>query len=202
MKARLVGFLLCAGLVLGAAVFEVAAVPRGSHERGSRPHVSRMDWRYAGRPTPSRPRPGGPGSFRRDSVRPGLVRPRLSFGFSYRYPVYGYSYYGFYPAYAYAYPPYYYGYYPPYGPGYGDYAPDTGFVDLDVEPEDAEVWLGDRLLGVADDFDGYPDLLPLHPGRRTITLRYPGYEDLKLRLEIVAGTRVSIRRDMVPLESE
>ena len=54
----------------------------------------------------------------------------------------------------------------------------------------------------ADDFDGYPDLLPLRPGRRTVTLRSPGYEDLKLRLEIVAGTRIRIRRDMVPLDSE
>ncbi|HEV8700039.1 MAG TPA: hypothetical protein VGV60_02070 [Candidatus Polarisedimenticolia bacterium] len=192
MKARSVAFLLCAGLVLGAAVFEVAADPRGSHERGSRPHGSRVDRRYAGRLYAGRPHPG----------RPGSGRSQLRFGFSYGFPIYGYSYYGFYPAYAYPYSPYYYGYYP-YGPGYyNDYVPDAGFVDLDVWPEEAEVWVGDRLLGTADDFDGYPDLLPLRPGRRTVTLRSPGYEDLRLRLEIVAGTRIRIRRDMVPLESE
>ena len=123
-------------------------------------------------------------------------RTQLHFGFSFGYPFFGY-----YPGYAY-YPYYPYFPYDPYGPGWGAYPAYAGFVDLDVEPEEAEVWMGDRLVGTADDFDGFPDLLPLRPGKRTIVLRHPGYEDLKLRLQVMAGTKIRIRRSMVPVGDE
>jgi hypothetical protein len=195
MTTRSVALLLCAWLALGAAVSEIQADPRGRGGRGShvgRPHVGHP---RVGRPHVGRGHPRWPHAGRLHSGR-----THLHFGFSFGFPFHGHPYYGFYPWYPYAYH-LHYAYYP-YGPGWAAYAGDVGFVDLDVEPEDAEVWAGDWLLGTADDFDGYPDLLPLRAGRRIITLRHPGYEDLKLRLEILAGTRIRIRRDMVPLDLE
>lgn len=123
----------------------------------------------------------------------------FGFGFHFGYPYYGYPYYG-YPYYGYpAYVPWApYPYYPswvavPVAP------PNVGFVDLKVEPEEAEVWIGGEAVGIADDFDGFPDLLALRAGRRTITLRHPGYRDLRLRLDVVPGAEIRVRRRMVPL---
>lgn len=139
------------------------------------------------------PRRSHPGRSHAVRTHPG--RTHVHFGFSFGYPFFGYSHFGYYPGYP-SYPYY------PYGPGWAAYPAYAGFVDLDVEPEEAEVWLGDRLVGTADDFDGFPDLLPLRPGRRTITLRHHGYKELKLRLEVMADTKIRIRRSMVPLKDE
>jgi hypothetical protein len=192
MKTRSLVFLLCAGLVLGVAASGVRADPRGS-DGGARPRGPNVSQAHAGRGHPVWIRSGRPHPGRHHSGR-----TRLHFGFSFGYPFYAYPYYGFYPRYPPPYHPYYA--YPPYGPGAVAYGGNVGFVDLDVAPEEAEVWMGDWLLGTADDFDGYPDFLPLRAGRRTITLRHPGYEDMRLRLEVAAGTRIRIRRDMVPLD--
>jgi len=125
-------------------------------------------------------------------------RHHVSFGVHLGYPYYGYPYYGF-AAYGY-YPwvPYPYGAYPGWvGPPAPP--PSIGTVDLKVDPEEAEVWIGGALIGIADDFDGYPDVLALRPGRRTITLRHPGYRDMRVRLEIAAGADIHLRRRLVPV---
>lgn len=148
-------------------------------------------------------------------------------GFSFGYPWYGYPAYPYayappyyYPAYAapvYPYPGYPYpGYpypayvYPGYGaPAYGGapahapaYAPapaPVGFADLDVEPEEAKVYVKGALVGTADDYDGWPQYLPLQAGNRTVVLKHPGYRDLTLTLHITPGAVVRVRQDMQPL---
>ncbi len=122
-------------------------------------------------------------------------RSFISFGFGFGYPYY--PYYG---------APYYpYGYWAPsYYPGWVGVPvapPNVGFVDLKVEPEEAEVWIGGEPIGIADDFDGFPDLLPLRPGRRTIVLKHPGYRDLRVRLDVVAGVEMHVRRRMIRASS-
>jgi hypothetical protein len=124
---------------------------------------------------------------------------RFSFGFTFGFPAYAYPYYGpyygYHPAYPYAYYPGWAAYPAPVGP------PSAGFVRLKVRPEDAEVWVGHRRVGIADDFDGYPGYLVLRPGVRLLTLRRPGYRDVKLRVEVAAGVQLDIRRRMAPLGS-
>jgi hypothetical protein len=114
--------------------------------------------------------------------------PRVAVGFNFGFPLYG-PYYGYHPWGAYAVAPYGWVPVPP---------PNIGFVDLDVRPEEAEVYVGGELVGIADDFDGYPNLLPLRPGRRVVTLRHPGYRDMKLRLGVEPGIEINVNRRMVP----
>jgi hypothetical protein len=114
------------------------------------------------------------------------------FGFVYGYPGW--------PAY---YPPYYP--YPPWPYPYAGWVayppPYVDWIDLDVVPEEAEVYVGGALLGTADDFDGFPDYLALRPGTHVITLRHPGYEDLRLRVKVVPGARVRVQRRMAEIAS-
>lgn len=98
--------------------------------------------------------------------------------------------------------PYYYPYY--YAPvGYPGYVavsyPNVGLADLDVSPEEAQVYIGGKLIGTADDFDGFPRYLALRPGTRTIVMKHPGYADLKVNLRIVRGGMARVRMDMKPL---
>lgn len=91
-------------------------------------------------------------------------------------------------------------YYPMYYP-VGVYVPSPGrpyyaFVDTDIHPEDAHVYLDGKLIGVADDFDGYPGYLAVKPGRHTIGFTYEGYHSLSLELNLRAGELVDIDRKL------
>jgi hypothetical protein len=81
--------------------------------------------------------------------------------------------------------------------GYGPYGyapgrvvgtpPSVAAVDTDVSPEHARVYLDGQLIGVADDFDGYPDYLYLEPGTYSLEFRLKGYETEKISIEAKAG---------------
>jgi hypothetical protein len=82
------------------------------------------------------------------------------------------------------------GYYGYYGPGYERvYGPAAQWatIDTDVSPEEAQVYLDGRYIGIADDFDGYPDYLYLKPGRYRIEFRLEGYETLTRQVEARPG---------------
>lgn len=74
--------------------------------------------------------------------------------------------------------------------------PRRGYVDCDVEPEDAHVFVDGRDVGEADDFDGFPSLLTLRPGRRTIEFRHAGYKTLRVRVDLRAGWMFRIEEEM------
>lgn len=83
----------------------------------------------------------------------------------------------------YGYGGYWRGYY-----GYGEY--DTNgdaILDLDVDPEDAEVWLDGQLVGTADEFDGFPEYLYVTPGWHRLAFRLSGYESWEGTLTLEAG---------------
>jgi hypothetical protein len=67
-----------------------------------------------------------------------------------------------------------------------------GFVDLDVDPEEAEVLLDGQPIGIADDFDGAPDYLLLRPGSYTLEFRIPGFESWSVDLQVRRGRLYSI----------
>ncbi|MBZ0114124.1 MAG: PEGA domain-containing protein, partial [Thermoanaerobaculia bacterium] len=79
----------------------------------------------------------------------------------------------------------------------GDYGP-SGALDLDVSPEEAEIWIDGAYLGIADNFDGFPEYLWLPVGRTTVTFYLPGYEtvtrDFDIRSNDVIKVDDSMRR--------
>jgi hypothetical protein len=76
-----------------------------------------------------------------------------------------------------------------YGPGLraGIINSDLTVVDTDVSPEEALVYLDDRLIGTADDFDGYPDYLYLEPGTYKLELRLRGYQSETVEVRAKRG---------------
>jgi hypothetical protein len=103
-------------------------------------------------------------------------RPYVGFGWGY-YP--GYPYYG-------------YGPYPGYGYGYSPISREWAVVDTDVSPEDAEVYLDGKFIGLADDFDGYPDYLYLKRGRYRLEFRLEGFEPRTIEVEARPGRKLDI----------
>ena len=115
--------------------------------------------------------------------------PYASFGFSFGYPSYGYPPYG-YPYYPYAYG---YGYGAPY---YAGPPPDVGFIDTDVSPEKAQVFVDGQYVGTADDFDGYPRFLSLDPGEHTITFQAEGHHPATKTLSVTRGALLRFKMSL------
>jgi PEGA domain len=94
--------------------------------------------------------------------------------------------------------PYYGGYY--YG-GYGNpgyaVASNWAAVKTDVDPEEARVYLDGKYIGIADDFDGWPDKLYLRPGHYKLEFRLQGYEPLVLDVHAKAGTSLEVDNKLV-----
>ncbi len=110
----------------------------------------------------------------------------------------------------YGYPFGYYGGYGYYGyPGYGGYygggytsvypAPGAthGALDLDVSPESAQVYVDGNLVGVADDYDGYPNFLWLEKGTYDVVIFAPGYQTIARQYSVYGGMVIDVNDSMV-----
>lgn len=101
------------------------------------------------------------------------------------------------------------GYWDPYwyGPrvGYTTVYPRTGerygALDTDVSPEKAEVWLDGRKIGVADDFDGFPNYLWLEKGTYDVVFYRPGFQTIARQYTIYPGLVIDVEDRMVPGEA-
>jgi len=87
---------------------------------------------------------------------------------------------------------------PWYGPAYVPVgpAPDLAVVDTDVSPEGARILLDGKLIGTADDFDGFPDYLYLKPGHYTLELQLAGYETETIQIDAEVGRLYKLDNDM------
>lgn len=96
------------------------------------------------------------------------------------------------------YPAYYGPYYGPYGP-YSRYEyarAEWAAVKTDVSPEEARVYLDDKYIGTADDFDGWPDNLYLKRGHYRLEFRLEGYESQSVDVEARPGTKVVLNNEL------
>ena len=119
------------------------------------------------------------------------------FGYPYYYG-YGYSY-----PYYYGYPYYRYGGYGYGGYGYGGYGngvyeyDDTGAVRLQVEPDEARVFVDGYYAGIADDFNGGSERLRVPGGRHEIVLKLEGHRTHRIEVYVPVGQTLRIRHRMV-----
>ncbi|HSS45741.1 MAG TPA: PEGA domain-containing protein [Thermoanaerobaculia bacterium] len=67
-----------------------------------------------------------------------------------------------------------------------------GAIDTDVSPEEARVYLDGRYIGIADDFDGYPDYLYLRRGHYRLEFKLDGYETKTVEIDARPGTKLDI----------
>lgn len=74
--------------------------------------------------------------------------------------------------------------------------PQLTAVDLDVSPEETRVLLDGKLIGVADDFDGYPDYLYLEPGEYTLEFQLPGYKTETMKVSAEPGRFVPVDMEL------
>ncbi|HET9482119.1 MAG TPA: PEGA domain-containing protein [Candidatus Polarisedimenticolia bacterium] len=95
--------------------------------------------------------------------------------------------------YYYQYAPYYYGPYvwghpaPWYYDGGPRYIREIAYLDTDIAPEEAEVYLDGEYVGIADDFDGFPAYLTLEPGAHTIHFKAEGRRTVKRSIKVPRG---------------
>ena len=161
----------------------ISAGTDGSSGQGSAPASARGDSRRRG----GSPRGHHPTRFR---------HPRQRIGVSWNYGWYG----PWGPYASFWWDPWYYGYGGGYGygPGWGrprDYpAPGEsyGALDLDLSPERAEVWIDGQRVGVADEFDGFPEYLWLEEGTYDVAFYLPGFRTLARQYTIVPGRIVDV----------
>jgi PEGA domain len=132
----------------------------------------------------------------------------LGLGFAWDYP-WGWGP-GFYGAYGY-YDPWWYGYGPGYGPGYyggydGSYNSnpryghdDMGALDIDIKPNDAEVYLNGEYIGRVRDFGGWRHgNLWLQKGTYDIVFYREGYKTLARQVTIYPGLVITWDDKMEP----
>src|SRR5713226_3320554 len=90
------------------------------------------------------------------------------------------------------YPGYGYGYEPAYAYG----PPVWARVKTDVSPEEARLYLDGKLIGTADDFDGWPDYLYLRRGHYRLEFRLTGYEALTIEVDARPGATIKVDNHM------
>lgn len=143
-------------------------------------------------------------------------RHRGAYGSSHRYRTgYGYGGYRHYHysgcghvgfGYHYGSPYYYYG---PFGYIYyrrphvsvyagGYYREEMGALDLDVSPEKAQIFVDGNLVGVADQYDGFPAYLWLEKGTYDVVIYKEGYETISRQYTVYPGVVLDVSDRMVP----
>lgn len=76
-----------------------------------------------------------------------------------------------------------------------------GALDTDVSPERAEVWVNGKRVGVADDYDGFPDYLWLEKGTYDVVFYLPGYKTIARQYTIYPGMVIDVEDRMEPGEA-
>jgi len=71
-------------------------------------------------------------------------------------------------------------------------------VRLDVEPNDAQVYIDSFYTGVVDDFDGVFQHLALRAGPHLVEVRKTGFVSLAVELNLYPGESITYRRTMEP----
>lgn len=66
-----------------------------------------------------------------------------------------------------------------------------GSVDFNIEPQDARVFVDGRLLGIADDFNGWPQTAKLPPGYHDVRVETKDGRRDERRIFVAAGAELN-----------
>lgn len=79
---------------------------------------------------------------------------------------------------------------------------DMGALDLDIRPEKARVYLDGAPIGVADNFDGWPQELWLEEGTYDLVFYHEGFETIARQYTIYPGVVIQVEDRMVRGEAK
>jgi hypothetical protein len=65
-------------------------------------------------------------------------------------------------------------------------------IKTDVEPDEARVYLDGRLIGTADDYDGFPRTLHVRPGSHHLEFRLRHHRSYAVDVNARANERIDI----------
>jgi hypothetical protein len=65
-------------------------------------------------------------------------------------------------------------------------------IKTDVEPDEARVYLDGRLIGTADDYDGFPRTLHVRPGAHHLEFRLRHHRSYAVDVNARANERIDI----------
>jgi hypothetical protein len=68
----------------------------------------------------------------------------------------------------------------------------SAWIKTDVEPDEARVYLDGRLVGTADDYDGFPRMLRVSAGTHRLTFRLRGYAPYTVVIRAAPGRVVDV----------
>jgi hypothetical protein len=92
-----------------------------------------------------------------------------------------------------------YGQYPRYPYGYNRYYSDEASLRIQVEPNEAQVYVDGYYVGVVDSFDGVLQRLHLPPGDHTIEVYLEGYRTIREQMRFQPREGYQLKRRMEPL---
>ncbi|MEM9593624.1 MAG: PEGA domain-containing protein [Acidobacteriota bacterium] len=72
------------------------------------------------------------------------------------------------------------------------YSNGMGALDLDVSPEKAEIYIDGQYVGVADEYDGFPQYLWLEKGTYDVAIYREGYETIVRQYSIYPGVVIDV----------
>lgn len=75
-------------------------------------------------------------------------------------------------------------------------SPNLAYIDVDVKPEEVEVWLDGAEVGIADDFDGDPRYLTTKPGKHLLEFRLDDLPPVQQEVDLRPGVVVGIETDV------
>ena len=116
---------------------------------------------------------------------------RVRVGVGVRAPAHGAGFYFSYGA------PHYHRYYRPVRPVYAGprvvriERVNYGSVDFNVQPQKSRIYVDGRYLGIADDFNGYPQTAKLSPGYHTVRVVAPNGRSESRRIYVAAGRELN-----------
>jgi hypothetical protein len=105
-----------------------------------------------------------------------------------------------------AYPYYPYAHYPPVVYYPSQVRPDMGALDLDLKPGNTQIYVNGQLIGIADDFDGWPQYLWLESGDYHFIFYRQDRQPIVREYKILSGVVIDVedrlqRGEAPPVES-
>jgi len=83
-----------------------------------------------------------------------------------------------------------------------DYSPDynaSGWLEIDVVPKDAMIYVNGRAVGTVAELMEEDELLKLTPGTHIVVLHHPEYRTIRVEVKVATGRLYRIKQEMKPL---